>query len=178
MKTTYESKQKILAKNIFVIACLSAVLGSAGCQQEEGTAEKAGKEIDRAAEKASQNIDAAKDSLSKKASEARGYLGESIDASKEKLEAVDQKIETAKESLSDKAETAEEYIDDSVITMKVKTALLNDPLLNASQIEVITVNGVVKLSGTVDSRQSIDRAVELAKNQKNVKSVATDLSVN
>jgi hyperosmotically inducible protein len=77
-----------------------------------------------------------------------------------------------------KAETAGEYIDDSIITTKVKTAILNDPLLNASKIEVTTVNGVVKLSGTVDSEQSIGRAMEVANSQKNVKSVQTDLTVN
>jgi len=36
--------------------------------------------------------------------------------------------------------------------MNVKEAILNDPLLKASQIEVTVVNGVVKLSGTVEFR--------------------------
>ncbi|MDD1617805.1 MAG: hyperosmotically inducible periplasmic protein, partial [Methylococcaceae bacterium NSP1-2] len=62
-------------------------------------------------------------------------------------------------------------------TMKVKTAILNDPILNASHIEVTTVNGVVKLSGTVDSEQSIGRAMEVANSQKNVKSVQNALVV-
>ncbi|MFZ2168896.1 MAG: BON domain-containing protein, partial [Methylococcaceae bacterium] len=88
------------------------------------------------------------------------------------------KIEGAKESVIDKAETAGEYIDDSVITITVKTAILNDPLLKTSHIDVTTVNGVVKLRGTVDSEQSIGRAMEVASSQKNVKSLQSDLIVN
>ncbi|MGR9072625.1 MAG: BON domain-containing protein, partial [Gammaproteobacteria bacterium] len=189
MKTTNDCKQKKLAERVLVIGFFSAALGLTGCQQqEEGTAEKAGKEIDRAAEKASQKIEAAKESLDQKAGEAGEYIEESTDASREALEKAGEKIdqtteaagkelESAKEALSEKAETTGAYIDDSVITAKVKAAFLADPLLKAFQIEVTTVDGVVKLSGTVDSEQSIARAVELAKSQENVKSVATDLIV-
>lgn len=151
MKTTNEYQQNISANRVLVITCLSAVLGLTGCQQE-GTAEKAGKKIDRAAENAGQKIEQA-------------------------TEKVGKEIEGAKESVTDKAEAAGEYIDDSVITTKVKTAILNDLLLNASHIEVTTVKGVVKLSGTVDSEHNIGRAMEVAKSQKNVKSVQTDLIV-
>jgi hyperosmotically inducible protein len=151
MKTTNKFKQNISADRILVITCLSAVLGLAGCQQE-GTAEKAGQKIDRVAENAEQKIEQA-------------------------TEKAEVKIDAAKESVIDKTQTAGEYIDDSVITMKVKTAILNDPMLNASHIEVTTVNGVVKLSGTVDSEQSIGRAMEVANSQKNVKSVQNALVV-
>ena len=188
MKTTNEYRQKVLSDRALVITCLSAVLGLTGCQQE-GTAEKAGQKIDRAAEKADQKIEAAKESLDQKADRAGEYIDESTDASKGALEKAgkkldqatekaENKIEGAKESVIDKAQSAGEYIDDSVITTKVKAAILNDPILNASHIEVTTVNGVVKLSGTVDSEQSIGRAVEVANSQKNVKSVQTDLIVN
>lgn len=198
MKTTNDNKQKILADRVLVITCLSAVLGLVGCQQE-GTAEKAGQKIDRAAEKAEQKIEqatektetkieAAKESLGKEAETAGEYINKSTDASKEALEKAkkkleqgtekaESKIEGAKESVIEKAETAGAYIDDSVITTKVKAAILNDPLLNASHIDVTTDKGVVKLSGTVDSEKSIGRAVEVAKSQENVKSVQTDLTV-
>lgn len=187
MKTTKDYKPKKLAERVLVISFLSAALGLAGCQQqEEGTAEKAGKKIDRAADEASQKIEAAKESLDQKAGE---YIEESADASREALEKAGEKIdqtteaagkelESATEALSEKAETTGAYIDDSVITAKVKAVFLADPLLKAFQIEVTTVDGIVKLSGTVDSEQSIARAVELAKSQENVKSVATDLIVN
>jgi hyperosmotically inducible protein len=207
MKATNEYKTNISADRFLVITCLSAVLGLAGCQQE-GTAEKAGQKIDKAAEnaeqkielatdKANQKIEAAKESLDQKAESAKEYIDKSTEASKEALEKAGQKIdhaaknaeqniEKAKEKAGkeleggkEKAVTDEEYFDDSEnITMKVKEAILNDPLLKASQIEVTTVNGVVKLSGTVDSEQSIGRAIGVANSQKNVKSVETDLIVN
>lgn len=199
MKTTNQYKQKNTADKVLVIACLSAVLGLAGCQ-EEGTAEKAGQKIDRAAEKAEQKIEqatdkaetkieAAKESLEQKADKAEATINESTEASKgaleksgkkldEATEKVEAKIEGAKESVVNKAETAGEYIDDSVITATVKTAILNDPLLNASHIDVTTVKGVVTLRGTVDSEPMIGRAMEVVSSQKNVISVKTDLIVN
>lgn len=198
MNTTNKSKQNSLVHRVLVMICLSAVFGLAGCEQE-GTAEKAGKKIDQATEnaeqkieeateKADQKIEAAKESLDQKTGKAGEYIEESTDASKEALEKAANKmdqateeaekgLEDAKESVTDKAETAGEYIDDSVITIKVKTALLNDPLLKSSQIEVTTVNGVVKLNGTVDSEQSIGRALGVASSQQNVKSVQSELIV-
>ena len=44
------------SRGFFIVFLLSFVLGLAGCQQE-GTAEKAGKKIDKAAEKAGDKID-------------------------------------------------------------------------------------------------------------------------
>jgi hyperosmotically inducible protein len=198
MKTTNDYKQKVLADRVLVIGCLTAVLGLAGCQQE-GTAEKAGQKIDRAAENAQQKIEqatekaetkieAAKESLDQKAETAKETITESTDASKGALESAGKKldeaaenagtkIEGATESVIDKAQTAGAYIDDSVITTKVKAAILNDPLLNTSHIEVTTDKGVVKLTGTVDSEQSIGRAVELVSRQENVKSVQTELAI-
>jgi hyperosmotically inducible protein len=152
MKITNHYGQKVLADRAFAIACLSIALGLAACQQE-GAAEKAGKKIDRAVENADQKYDLA-------------------------TTKADQKIEAAKESVTDKSKIAGEYIDDSVITTKVKTAILNELMLNASHIEVTTENGVVTLSGTVDSKPMIGRALELANSQNNVKSVKTNLIVN
>jgi len=152
MKTTNKDKQKVLIDSVLVVTCLSVVLGLAGCQKE-GTAEKAGKKIDSAAENVEQKVE-------------------------QTTEKVGKELEGAKESVADKAEAAGEFIDDSVITTTVKAAILNDPLLNASHIEVTTDKGVVKLSGTVDSEPSISKAIEVAKSQKNVLSVESSLVVN
>ncbi|WP_031435854.1 BON domain-containing protein [Methylobacter tundripaludum] len=152
MKTTNKDKQKDLIDSVLVVTCLSVVLGLAGCQKE-GTAEKAGKKIDSAAENVEQKVE-------------------------QTTEKVGKELEGAKESVADKAEAAGEFIDDSVITTTVKAAILNDPLLNASHIEVTTDKGVVKLSGTVDSEPSISKAIEVAKSQKNVLSVESSLVVN
>jgi hyperosmotically inducible protein len=97
---------------------------------------------------------------------------------------IDQAVEQAgttlqdtKESLGKKAESAGEYMDDSAITTKIKADILSDPLLKVFQISVTTTNGVVQLSGTVDSQQSIDRAMEIARSNQNVKSVENSLVV-
>jgi osmotically-inducible protein OsmY len=68
-----------------------------------------------------------------------------------------------------------EYIDDSAITAKVKTEIFNDPVLKVLQINVESYDGVVQLSGFVDSTQTADRAVAVASTVKGVKSVKNDL---
>lgn len=74
-----------------------------------------------------------------------------------------------------KQEGTGEYIDDSVITTKVKTALVNDPVTKATEINVETFKGVVQLSGFVSSQSAINRAVELARGVSGVKSVRNDM---
>ena len=88
-----------------------------------------------------------------------------------------EKTEEVRKALGKKAKKAEEYMDDAIITAKVKAEILSDPLLKVSQINVTTVNGVVKLSGLVDSQQSSDRAIEIAHSVKNVRSVENSLVV-
>lgn len=78
---------------------------------------------------------------------------------------------------SKKHETAGQYVDDSVITTKVKTAFVKDPDLKAMQINVKTYQGVVQLSGFVDSAKEVSKAGEIAKNVDNVKSVQNDIIV-
>ena len=85
--------------------------------------------------------------------------------------------EQAGQKLDKAGESIGQYIDDSVITVKVKAAIINDPLLKASEIKVTTENGTVWLSGTLDSQEKINRAIEVAKNQENVKSVQNNLTL-
>jgi hyperosmotically inducible protein len=87
------------------------------------------------------------------------------------------KLEAAKESLGEQAVKAGDYIDDAAITAKVKAEIFADPLLKVLQINVTTTDGVVNLSGAVDSQQSIDRALALARNNSDVKSVENGLVV-
>lgn len=82
-----------------------------------------------------------------------------------------------KESASKAAENTGEYMDDSAITAKVKWAILRDPDLKTLEISVVTTNGVVSLTGAVDSQQSIDRAAAVARDNPNVKSVENHLTV-
>jgi hyperosmotically inducible protein len=152
MKTTNERRLGISAKRFAMIMSLFAVLGLASCQQE-GPAEKTGKKLDRSVENAEQKIE-------------------------QGTEKAESKLDDVKESIIEKTEASGQYIDDSVITLKIKTAILNEPSLKVSQIKVTTADGVVQLSGTVDSQQSIDKAIEIAQSQDGVKSVQSDLTVN
>ena len=69
------------------------------------------------------------------------------------------------------------YIDDKTISTKVKTQLAGDSLTQALQVEVETYDGVVQLSGFVDSQEHKDRAEEIAKGVTNVKKVENNLIV-
>lgn len=86
-------------------------------------------------------------------------------------------VEGARKSLGEKTEKAGEYINDSAITASIKAKLFSDPLLALSNINVTTSAGVVTLSGTVDSQQAIDRALEIARRHPNVKSVEHNLAI-
>lgn len=138
-------------KGFIAVFVLASVLGLSACKQE-GPAEKAGQKVDQAVEQAGKKIDQATDQAGKK-------------------------IEQAGETLSDKSKKAGEYIDDAAITTKVKAAIAGDPVLKMSQITVTTTKGVVRLSGVVDSQQSIDRALEITRNVKDVQVTENNLTV-
>ena len=74
-------------------------------------------------------------------------------------------------------ESAGEYVDDTTITTRVKADILGDPALKVLQVNVETMQGVVQLSGFVDSQKSEDRAVAIASHVRGVKSVKDDLVV-
>ena len=74
-------------------------------------------------------------------------------------------------------ESTGEYVDDSVITTKVKSLLAADDFLKSFQIGVESFKGVVQLSGFVNSQKAVDKAVEITRSVKGVKSVKNDLIV-
>jgi osmotically-inducible protein OsmY len=76
-----------------------------------------------------------------------------------------------------KQEGTGEYFDDSVITTKVKAAILEEPSLKSSEINVETFKGTVQLSGFVGSYAAISKAVEVARGVKGVASVKNDMRV-
>lgn len=76
-----------------------------------------------------------------------------------------------------KHEGAGEYVGDSYITTKVKSLLAEDSFLKSFEISVKTYKGDVQLSGTVDSQKAVDKAGEIAKSVKGVKSVKNNLTV-
>jgi osmotically-inducible protein OsmY len=74
-----------------------------------------------------------------------------------------------------KQEGTGEYVDDTVITAKVKGEIFNDPSLKSAEINVETFKGVVQLSGFVNSREDINKAVQVARSVKGVVSVKNDM---
>jgi osmotically-inducible protein OsmY len=68
-----------------------------------------------------------------------------------------------------------EYTSDKTITAKVKTALLKDPAVKGRQVNVTTYEGVVQLSGFVDSAAAKERAGEIARATRGVQTVHNDL---
>jgi osmotically-inducible protein OsmY len=70
-----------------------------------------------------------------------------------------------------------EYIDNAVITTKVKAAIFNEPTLKSFEINVETFKGTVQLSGFVNSQANIDKAVEVVRQVKGVKSVKNDMQL-
>jgi hyperosmotically inducible periplasmic protein len=98
--------------------------------------------------------------------------GQKIDQA---VERAGEKLEGTRESLDEKADRTGDYMDDSAITAKIKAEIVSDPLLKVTQISVTTTNGVVMLSGVVDSQRSIDRVMEIVRSNPKVKSVENGL---
>jgi hypothetical protein len=74
-------------------------------------------------------------------------------------------------------ESTGEYIDDSVITTKVKSLLAADDFLKSFQIGVETFQGTVQLSGFVNSQKAVDKAAEIVRSVKGIKSIKNNLIV-
>jgi len=68
-----------------------------------------------------------------------------------------------------------QYVDDTVITTKVKAAILGEPGLKTSEINVETFKGVVQLSGFVSSREDISTATKVARAVNGVTQVKNDM---
>ncbi len=74
-------------------------------------------------------------------------------------------------------ESTGEYVDDAVITTKVKSLLAENDFLKSFQISVETYQGTVQLSGFVNSKQAVDKASEIVRSVKGLKSLKNNLIV-
>lgn len=169
-------------------------------QKIDQAADSAKQNIKQTTNNATQTLENAKDTLEQKADKAEAYIEKSTDTSKATLEKTgenidslnksaqqniaemqknaEKKLDVAKDALINKTENATAYVDDSVITLKVKAAIDNDPALKASKLEITTVDGIVKVTGSVDSLQSQARVVEVINSQADVKSVQNDTTIH
>ena len=60
---------------------------------------------------------------------------------------------------------------DTWITTKVKAELLTTKGISSTDIDVTTTNGVVTLSGVLDSKAQVQKSIAVAKSVKGVKKV-------
>jgi hyperosmotically inducible periplasmic protein len=82
-----------------------------------------------------------------------------------------------KMSLKGAATTVGNEVDDGIITTEVKTALLADAYVKSADIAVTTRKGEVQLSGFVNNQSQIDRAIEVARGVKGVRTVGNQMSI-
>lgn len=68
-------------------------------------------------------------------------------------------------------------VDDANVSAQIRTAFVNEAMFQVNQIRIETVNGVVTLSGTVQSRSEADLAVEMTKTVQGVREIRNSLEV-
>lgn len=76
-----------------------------------------------------------------------------------------------------KTQSMQGYAGDTATTSEIKAKLLADDIVPSRKVKVETTDGVVQLSGTVDSQAQSTRAESIAKAVDGVKSVKNDLKV-
>ncbi|MDU6410390.1 MAG: molecular chaperone OsmY [Yersiniaceae bacterium] len=110
-----------------------------------------------------------------------GFVASQAEA--DKAVAAAKKVEGVK-SVSDKLhvrdakeQSAKAYAGDTATTGEVKAKLLADDIVPSRNVKVITTEGVVQLTGTVENKAQSDRAESVAKAVDGVKSVKNDLQI-
>jgi osmotically-inducible protein OsmY len=100
--------------------------------------------------------------------ELAGYLAANTGGARD----VDNRLTVSGKSDTDRsADRAGEAVSDAWISAKVKSSFLYSKHVAGSDIGVATANGVVKLTGAVESDREKALAVELAKNVRGVREV-------
>ena len=73
--------------------------------------------------------------------------------------------------------TAGRVVDDTHLVAKVKDALRSEPVYKFSDVDVKAFNGVVQLSGFVNSQEQKQRAAELAQRVEGVAQVVDSIAL-
>jgi len=88
----------------------------------------------------------------------------------------EQRSSSAADAIGKQVDGARTFIDDATITTKLKAEIVKDDALKVSQIDITTTQGVVRLSGAVDTPAAVARAEELAHGIEGVKRVENGLT--
>lgn len=73
--------------------------------------------------------------------------------------------------------SAADYVSDAQITASLKAKYAGEADVPATQVKIDTMNGIVQLSGFVPNPAAKERAGEIARSTKGVKSVRNDIIV-
>lgn len=181
-------------KRTFTLAtalALAVILGLAACTQTR-TQKTAGETIDDGVLTAKVKAALIDDPVTKarqiNVETYRGVvqLGGFVGSTEEKARAtaVAQSVSGVKEvrnALEVRQQVAErgagDVVDDAILATKVKAALAGHPVIKARQINIETRDGVIQLTGFVDSEQEKREAEETARQVNGVRSVENDLEV-
>ena len=148
---------------ILVSALAAASLLAAGCEQRSSSGEKVG----QATPPGSSAPTSSPDSSNKPALMAQNDQAKSGSA----------QSQGASPQSDSTMQKAGKVADDGMITLKVKAALLAEPGLKSSQIDVATKDATVTLTGTVDSGALRDRAKQIALATEGVKDVVDSMNL-
>ncbi len=142
---------KPLRKTLTIATAGVLSLCLVACDQKP-SAEQVGQDIDRTVDKTGQQLAQAADKA-------------------------EDKMDQAKSAISEKAASAGATVADAAITAKVKSALIAEPGLKSTGIDVVTEKGVVSLFGTTASDANRERATQVAANVEGVKAVENNLAI-
>jgi len=78
---------------------------------------------------------------------------------------------------ADKSEKVEQVVDDAAITTAVKAKLAADKIKTLVRVSVDTVEGVVTLTGTVETANEKKHAQDIARGAKGVSKVVNNLQI-
>jgi osmotically-inducible protein OsmY len=70
-----------------------------------------------------------------------------------------------------------QYADDSAVSNSIRAKFIEDPVVHLEDVGVTTLNGNVRLSGRVSSERERQRAAQIARNMKGVRTVDNEIVV-
>ena len=73
--------------------------------------------------------------------------------------------------------TAGQVLDDTVLTSKIRTALIKDPDIRSTNIDVDTNNNIITLTGIVDSQKEKTKILAIVQNKAGNRKIIDNISI-
>jgi len=173
-------------RNAIIVAALAALVACAASRTQQSTGEQIDDSVITAKVKAALIEDPATKARQIEVDTFRGtvQLNGFVDSADEKAAATRvahsvNGVQNVRNNLNvgHTERSAGVVVDDSVVTTKVKAALVAEPATKARDITVVTRDGIVQLSGFVDSAAEKATAAEVAQGVAGVKEVRNNLEI-